>query len=279
MAGTNGYYTADEIRKRSSISTLIFNGYRPFCDESMQELVRNNIRRIELVESKDQYDLSDMRSMRIVDEICRRCGIEVPAYHAYMTSFNGVETEAQREERVDICRRQIDTLLELGGTFWCCHAADWDDIVEKSYVDLARHIEGTRAVIAVENFNRAGVQVDDRVKFLDHLDLPNVGMILDVCHEYKPDGANPMAIAGEARATIEKCGHHLRHIHLQGFVDGDGHQPPLVEGDKLQWREIFETLATIDYPGEFTFEPRGMLANLESLDYIGKAPERLAALQ
>lgn len=273
------YYTADEIRQRLSISTLVFQGYRPFGDESMQELVKNNITRIELVESPDQYDLSDIRAMRLVDETCRRCGIEVAAYHAYLTSFVGVETEAQRQERVDVCRRQIDTLLELGGTFWCCHAAEGDGTVEKSYVDLARHIEGTKAVIAVENFNRAGVQVDDRVVFLDHLDLPNVGMILDVCHEYKADGANPMAIPGEARSTIEKCGRHLRHIHLQGFKDGDGHHPPLIEGDKLQWREIFATLASIDYPGEFTFEPRGMLQNLETLDYIGKAPERLAALQ
>ena len=71
----------------------------------------------------------------------------------------------------------------------------------------------------------------------------------------------------------------LRHIHLQGYRDGNGHHPPLVEGDEIQWHEIFTTLAAIDYPGEFTFEPRGMLANLESLDYIGKAPERLAALQ
>ena len=278
MAAANGYYSADEIRKRSSISTLVFNGYRPFCDESMQELVRHNIRRIELVESPDQYKLNDMRSMRIVDEICRRCGIEVAAYHAYRTTFNDVETEAQREERVDLCRRQIDTLLELGGTFWCSHAQG-GEIEAKSYVDLARHIEGTPAVIAVENFDQDGARVDYRIKFLDQLDLPNVGMILDVCHEYTSDGTNPMSIAGEARATIEKCGRHLRHIHLQGFVNGDGHQPPLVEGDKLQWREIFEALAAIDYPGEFTFEPRGMLANLETLDYIGKAPDRLAALK
>ena len=52
-----------------------------------------------------------------------------------------------------------------------------------------------------------------------------------------------------------------------------------MDGDEIQWREILATLAAIDYPGEFTFEPVGLLANLETLNYIGRAPERLAALQ
>ena len=113
------YYTAEKIQERMSISTLVFQGYRPFGEEALQELVDEGIRRIEIVESPDQYDLSDIRAMRFIDETCRRVGVEVVAYHAYMTTFEGIETEAQRLERVDVCRRQIDTMLELGGTFWC----------------------------------------------------------------------------------------------------------------------------------------------------------------
>lgn len=278
MAKPSDYYTADEIRQRLSISTLVFQGYRPFSEQALEQLAENNITRIEIVESPDQYDLGDIRSMRLVDATCRKSGIEVAAYHAYKTTFQDVETESQRQDRVDLCRRQIDTLLELGGTFWCCHAMA-EGVVEKSYRELARHIEGTAAVIAVENFNRPGIQVEDRVKFLDQLDLPDVGMILDVCHEIRADGTNPMAVAGEAGAIIARCGRHLRHIHLQGYKDGGGHHPPLVEGDEIQWREIFAALAAIDYPGEFTFEPCGMLANLQTLDFIGRAPERLAALR
>jgi len=110
------YYTAEKIQERMSISTLVFQGYRPFGEEALQELVDEGIRRIEIVESPDQYDLSDIRAMRFIDETCRRVGVEVVAYHAYMTTFEGIETEAQRLERVDVCRRQIDTMLELGGT-------------------------------------------------------------------------------------------------------------------------------------------------------------------
>ena len=273
------YYTAEEIRQRMSISTLVFQGYRPFGEEALQELVRENIRRIEIVESPDQYDLSDIRTMRLVDATCRNAGVEVVAYHAYKTTFEGIDTEAQRRERVDVCRRQIDTLLELGGTFWCCHALATDETVEKSYRELAKHVEGTDAVIAVENFNRPCLQVEDRVRFLDRLDHPKVGMILDVAHEFDAEGINPMAVAGRARATINHCGRHLRHLHLQGYKDGNGHHPPMINGDEIQWREIFATLAAMEYPGEFTFEPAGLLANTETLNYIGRAPEKLAALQ
>ena len=90
---------------------------------------------------------------------------------------------------------------------------------------------------------------------------------------------NPMTVPGAPTVLLEQCGHRLRHIHLQGYKDGSGHHPPLVEGDEIQWRELFERLAAINYPGEFTFEPGGMLANMETLDYIGHAPEHLAALQ
>ena len=273
------YYTAEEIRQRMSISTLVFQGYRPFGEEALQELVRENIRRIEIVESPDQYDLSDIRTMRLVDATCRNAGVEVVAYHAYKTTFEGIDTEAQRRERVDVCRRQIDTLLELGGTFWCCHALATDETVENSYRELAKHVEGTDAVIAVENFNRPCLQVEDRVRFLDRLDHPKVGMILDVAHEFDAEGINPMAVAGRARATINHCGRHLRHLHLQGYKDGNGHHPPMINGDEIQWREIFSTLAAMEYPGEFTFEPAGLLANTETLKYIGRAPEKLAALQ
>ena len=273
------YYTEEEIRKRLSISTLVFQGYRPFGEEALNELIGENIRRIEIVESPDQYDFCDSRSMGMIDRTCRNSGVEVVSYHAYKTTFEGIESEVQRQERVNLCRRQIDTMLELGGTFWCCHAMVTNETVEKSYRELAQHVEGTAAVIAIENFNRTQLQVEDRVRFLDYLDLPKVGMILDVAHEFDADGVNPLAVAGRASETINHCGRHLRHIHLQGYRDGKGHHPPLIEGDQIQWREIFATLAAMDYPGEFTFEPGGMLANLQTLNYIGHAPERLAALR
>ena len=278
MSKGNNSYSAAEIRARLSISTLVFQGYRPLCEAALEELAEHGICRIELLESPDQYDLGDKRCMRLVDQMCRNCGIEVVAYHAYKTSFEGVESEAQRQERVELCCRQLDTLLELGGKFWCSHAGVAAGAVEKSYAEMGRYIEGTDAVIAVENFNREGVKIKDRVAFLERLDHPQVGMILDIAHEFDEQGVNPMTVAGAPTLILQQCGQRLRHIHLQGYRNGAGHHPPLVEGDEIQWGEIFTGLAAHNYGGEFTFEPAGMLANLETLDYIGRAPERLAAL-
>jgi len=278
MSKGNNSYSAAEIRARLSISTLVFQGYRPLCEAALEELAEHGICRIELLESPDQYDLGDKRCMRLVDQMCRNCGIEVVAYHAYKTSFEGVESEAQRQERVELCCRQLDTLLELGGKFWCSHAGVAAGAVEKSYAEMGRYIEGTDAVIAVENFNREGVKIKDRVAFLERLDHPQVGMILDIAHEFDEQGVNPMTVAGAPTFILQQCGQRLRHIHLQGYRNGAGHHPPLVEGDEIQWGEIFAGLAAHNYGGEFTFEPAGMLANLETLDYIGRAPERLAAL-
>ena len=47
------HYTAEEIQQCMSISTLVFQGYRPFGEEALQELVNEGINRIEIVKSPD----------------------------------------------------------------------------------------------------------------------------------------------------------------------------------------------------------------------------------
>ena len=278
MSNRKSFFTLEEIRQRLSISTLVFHGFRPIGEAGLEELARHDIRRIELIESPEQYDLAEPSSMRHIGDACTQCGIQVVAYHAYKTSFADVDTDSKRQERVDLCRRQIDTLLELGGTLWGSHAGEGDDIVEKSYQELARHVEGTVSTIAVENFGREGVTVEDRVAFLDRMDHPQVGMILDIGHERNAEGVNPMTLPGEPTALLERCGHRLRHLHLHGFKEGRDHHPPLVDGDEIQWRELFEMVRAVNYPGDFNFEPRGMLTDLETLDYIERAPEKLVDL-
>ena len=102
----NGFYTVEELRKRLSISTLVFWEYRPIGKSTLEELARRGIRSIELLESPEQFDMADARSMRFIGEVCRSCGIAVVAYHAHKTNFSDLDTEAKRIERVDLCRRQ-----------------------------------------------------------------------------------------------------------------------------------------------------------------------------
>lgn len=275
MSERNQFYTVEEIRKRLSISTLVFWQYRSIGKSTLEELARHGIRRIELLESPEQFDMSDISSMRYIGEDCRSCGLEVAAYHANHTNFSDLDTEAKRIARVDLCRRQIDTMLDLGGALWGSHARNADATLIKCYEELARHIEGTEAAIAVENFAGAGMWVEDRMAFLDEIDHSQVGLILDVGHVRNHDGENPMTIPGGPTHVLNMCGKRLRHVHLHGFKDGVDHFPPFVEGDGIQWVELFRMFHAIGYSGEINFEPSGEPHHPNALEAVALVPERI----
>ncbi len=278
MPGTDSFYTSDELRARLSISTLVFRGFRPIGEGALNALRSSGIRRIELIESPEQFDMTSSTSMANVAEVCDACGVEIGAYHCYKTDFNDVDSEAVRNERVTQCKRQIDTMLELGGNLWGCHAAVPNTMVRKSYEELADHVEGTEASVTIENFARDGVNVDERIDFLDDFDHPKVGMILDIGHVKDKDGGNPMTTPGGPTRILERCGHRLRHVHLHGFKEGRDHNPPLVEGDEIQWLELFTMLRAKEYGGHINFEPAGEPRAFKSIEHAGAMPDRLPQL-
>lgn len=279
MNDEDRFYTVEEIRNRLSISTLVFRYYRPIGEGALGELARHGIKRIELLESPQQFDMADARSMGFIGEACRACDIQVAAYHGHHTNFSSLDTEAKRKAHVDLCRRKIDTMLELGGKVWASHAKAADETLIRCYEDLARHIEGTEAVIAVENFTAEGLWVEDRVAFLDAIDHPQVGMILDIGHVRNNDGANPMTVPGGPTRVLQMCDRHLRHIHLHGFKGGVDHFPPLARGDTIQWVELFRMLRAIAYSGYLTFEPRGEPIHRNAIDATALAPERIVEME
>ena len=279
MTKDDGFYTVEELRKRLSISTLVFWGHRPIAENALEELARRGIGRIELLESPEQFDMADARSMRFIGEACGLCGIEIGAYHAQKTNFSDLDTEAKRIERVDLCRRQIDTMLELGGKVWGSHARAADATLLKCYEQLARHIEGTEAIIAVENFSPEGVQVEDRMAFLDEIDHRQVGMILDVGHVRSRDGANPITLPGGPTQVLKMCASRLCHVHLHGFKNGVDHFAPFVEGDTIEWVELFRMLRSTGYAGYMNFEPSGERRNPNALEATALVPESIVEME
>lgn len=265
-------YTAQEIRDRLSISTFVFWGHRPIDKGVFDELARHGIQRIELLESPEQFDMADASSMKLVGEACRNSGIQVVAFHCFKTDFNDIDDEVSRKGRSERCRRQIDNMLEMEGTLWGCHAKETNSFVRKSYEELARHVEGTDAALTVEN-TTTGPNIEDRIEFLDAMDHPQVGMILDIGHVRNEERINPMTLKCGPTKVLEICGHRLRHIHLHGFIDGADHHPPLVEGDEIQWAELFNMLRKVEYRGAINFEPRRRDGALE---YTARAPEGIA---
>ena len=275
----NGFYTVEQLRKRLSISTFVFWQYRPVGQRVLEELAQRGIRKIELLENPEQFDMADSGSMRLIGEVCRSCGIQIVAYHAHKTDFEGLDTETDRKKRVDHCRRQIDTMLELGGNVWGSHATAADPTLVRCYQEIARHVEGTSALIAVENFSPEGLWVEDRITFLDELDHPQVGMILDIGHVRDRDGANPMCVPGGPTRVIEMCRGRLFHTHLHGFKDGRDHFPPFVEGDSIQWVELFRLLHATEYSGPVNFEPSGEPTHHNSLQITAGVPERIVEME
>ena len=278
------FYSVEEVRQRLSISTLVFMGHRPIGEGALEDLARRGIRKIELLESPEQFDLADARSMRLIGEACRSSGIEVAAYHAYLTDFDDVDTEEKRRARVDLCRRQIDTMLDLGGALWGSHTRVTDATAIRCHEELARHVEGTGAAIAVENFDRVeGLGLQDRMAFLDTIDHPQVGLILDIGHYpgrvWDPEGASPMTTSGGPTRVVETCARRLRHVHLHGSVDGVDHFPPFVEGDSILWVELFRMLRAVGYSGDINFEPSGEPLRGNALEAVAMAPERIVDME
>ena len=278
FSADGAFYDAEELRERLSISTYVFRGYRPLGQRALEELAASGITRIELTESPEQYDIANVRSMRLMGELFRSSGIEVVAYHVAGMSFSDLDTEAKRTERVDCCRRQIDTMLDIGGVIWCSHAQVADPTLVRCYEELAQYVENTEALIAVENFAPSGMWVEDRVAFLDQLDHPQVGMVLDIGHVRNTEGANPMTIPGGPTQVLDTCAHRLIHLHLHGFKNGKDHYPPFVEGDSIQWTELFRMLRATGYRGPFNFEPSGEPKHHNAVQATASAPERIVEM-
>ena len=147
---TQTYREAD-ISARLSISTLVFRGHQPVAVRTLAELAAHGIRRVEILESPGQFDLTRADSMQHVVRDCRETGVEICAYHACETNFSAIDTAAQRTATLDRCRRQIDTLLEAGGAIWGSHIRGLDRAAgEECLVELLRYVEGTEAVIVLE---------------------------------------------------------------------------------------------------------------------------------
>jgi sugar phosphate isomerase/epimerase len=277
MAEKGQFYTLDALKKRQSISTVIFWKYRPIDAQAFEDLAENGITQIELLETPDQFDMTNQRSMKYIGDIARASGVRIVAYHAHMTHFSNLDTEEKRMARVDFCKRQIDTMVELGGAVWATHAHETDDTLLKCYSDLARYIEGTGVVILIENFKDGGLWVEDRISFLDRLNHPQVGMILDIGHVRNGEGTNPMTVPGGPTRVIEMCRRHLLHVHLHGFKNGEDHFPPFCEGDTIQWLELFRMLYAVGYPGLINFEPKGEPKHARAIEITAGALERIVA--
>lgn len=264
-------FNAQDIRNRLSISTFVFRNYRPVCEKALAELAGHGFRWVEITQSIEQFDMARMDSMEHVFAACNAAGVKICAYHAFKITFEDMDTDAERTARIDQCKSQIDTLLASGGKIWGPHAREITPECEGCLAELLKHVEGTDAVIVLENFAHDGMGLADRMEFLDKVDHPQLGLLLDIGHLRDAEGRNPITLPGGPSKVLDLCASKLVHTHLHGFVDKD-HYPPFAEGDGVQWEELFAKLFDIGYAGVFNFEPR---SNPGAVEMTAEVPARL----
>jgi sugar phosphate isomerase/epimerase len=262
----------DEIKDRMSVSTIVFYNYAPLDLNALNQIAEAGVRKIELLESPEQFNMSDMGSMRYIFDMCKKAGIKITAYHSHFVEPTGIESREKLDKLIDDCKRQLETLQEAGGNIWASHARGIDSSVCRLYEELLRFVEGTNLKLAVENFFKEGTLVQDRLEFLREFDHPQLGLVLDIGH-VRENGVNLMILEGEPTRILHECAKKLFHLHLHGFKDGHDHYPPRCEGDIIRWEEIFINLKEIGYNGYFNFESKGLPKHKDTLLYVSKMPE------
>ena len=270
------FYTEKEIRNRLAVSTFIFRRKRPLDRETLGEIKKNDIGTIEIgfPEDPDHFALDDPKSMKIIKDTCNDLGLAVGTYHSGQTNFE-VDSEAERRKRVDNCKRQIGTLLWMGGNIWGCHGRVKTPATWKSLEELLRHFEGEDVHLLVENFG-PGQTIEDNIEFIDSIGHPQLGMIIDIGHVRNSEGQNPMTLSGVPTEKFHKVGSRLRHVHLHDFYDGIDHRAPF-DGN-MPWLEIFQALYDIDYKGFIHFEVAPPPRSVDALPKIKEVPKKIMEL-
>ena len=135
-----------------------------------------------------------------------------------------------------------------------------------------RHIEGEEVNLLVENFG-LGQTIEHNVEFIDSVDHPQIGMIIDIGHVRNREGQNPMLTPGVPTEKLHKAGSRLRHTHLHDFYDGIDHRSPF-DGE-MPWVEIFQALFDIDYKGLIHFEIAPPPRAVDPLAKVGEVPRKI----
>lgn len=151
-----------------------------------------------------------------------------------------------------------------------------DEIFEeniKFYNTLLPYARENDIIIALENMYmtdlRRGIKVsnvcshsDEFVKYLDALNSDYITACLDIGHA---------ALVSDCPANmIKKLGNRIGALHVHDVdYTNDNHTLPYL--GKLNWNEICNALAKINYKGNFTFEADAFYSEYMDDDFIPKA--------
>ncbi|RJP26537.1 MAG: sugar phosphate isomerase/epimerase [Candidatus Omnitrophota bacterium] len=215
------------------------------------------IESVEIYSTKRHLDISDpevvqQAGMAIRDMQFRGISLHAPSSVGDLSN----PEESEREQTVLACQKTLDAAMLLGATMVTFHPASiegdmsqglerWISLSE-SLRDLSGYAEDRDLRVAVENlpepfFGSNPLEMHDRISSLN---LPNVGMCLDLGHAYA---------GGHLPSILSHFGETIFSVHAsdnRGRVDdhlfpGRGYVP---------WEDIITGFRQMEFRGPFVLE-------------------------
>ena len=271
-------WATDEIRSRLGASTNLYFWERPRLGRGqIVQLHEAGLRSLEIAADLGQFDHNDAEQIVELKAACAETGMRIVSYHCPDLPW-GCPYPKIRKGTIAEFVKMCQAASELGGPVMVCHF-EINEHHESFIREVLPLLEGTDVRLTIEN----GERLADYAAFVDRIGSERFGMIVDIGHTKDEDGKNPFTCADRARETISICGDRLVHLHLHEFWDGADHWPPFYKGGLIEWGELFEGLADINYPGAFMFEsvpaiPNDPDAFDDHLRRIVTFPDELARL-
>ena len=262
--------TAEHIRERLGISTVLMSGADRFGAREIAEIREAGITRIEIcgLHPPTHYDYHDPIQVSEITRECQKQGIAVVAVHGpglpYDCPYEEVRQAVVREAVRSACVAE-----EMGASVFVGHF-NTNERSARTIEEILNCLDGGSIKLAVEN----GGNLKDFADFVDRIGSDRFGMVVDIGHTRDADGINPFVKIERAREVMACCEHRLFHLHLHDFVETD-HYPPF-DGN-IRWHEIFLALQDIGYAGEFMFEPVARISIEDTLKKTAAFPEEITA--
>lgn len=248
---------------RFGISSHLFHGQR-LGRAHIAAVAAHGFEVLELFATRTHVDYRDPAALRQLGDWLAGAGVALHAVHAPTTrSFtNGMwgETlsvaavdEAQRRAAVDETRAALalaqvvpfDVLVLHLGVPSADPAANSRAAVARSLEEIGEATAGAGVRLALELIPNGLSSADRLVRWIeDDLDLPGVGICLDVGHAH---------LGGDAMEAIEACSGHIVTTHLH---DNRGRRDDhLVPGQgTVDWDGVMMAFQKVGYDGAWIFE-------------------------
>ncbi len=222
-------------------------------------LQQYGVEAIEIFCTPRHLDISDPEQIQRAGMAIRDLGFRKVSMHAP----GGVGDlssliEHEREETILSCQKALDAALLMGANLITFHPTTIESELEQgkdrwitlseTLRDLSGYAEDRDIRIAIENFPSTyfGGNSRDLYHTIAKLDLPNIGMCLDIGRAYA---------AGDLPEALSEFGEKIFSVHASDnrghpddhMIPGEGHVP---------WDDILMGLRKLDFRGPFVVEVR-----------------------